>query len=74
MTKKDYIALAAALACAKPILASDADAADNAIFTFKHNQWLHDVMAIMNACRAGNAKFNRNIFADACGVPNVMDP
>jgi hypothetical protein len=71
MTKKDYIALAAALKRMKPALGPTDSAKLHAVSL---HQWSHDVVAIMEVCRGGNPKFDRNKFVTACGVPNVMDP
>jgi hypothetical protein len=74
MTKKDYIALAAALKSVKPVY----DGVEHSVHSYngsQHQQWTECVLAVMNVLRADNPRtFNRQRFADACGVPNVMDP
>jgi hypothetical protein len=65
MTKKDYIALAAALKSAQP--PSNADA-------YARQQWLDCVRAVMEMCAKDNPNFRRNTFATACGITNVLDP
>ena len=67
MTKKDYIALAAALKAQRPT-------GDTELAYISRHQWYHDVMAVMEVLRADNPKFNRNTFTTACGITNVMDP
>jgi hypothetical protein len=59
MSRKHFIALAAALKAEKP----GANWCVN-----KHVQWALDVKAVANACARFNGNFKRDRFLTACGV------
>lgn len=58
MTKKHFVALAAALKSVKPRITTTTD----------HQQWVLTVNAILNFCQSQNAQFDRERFLAACGV------
>jgi hypothetical protein len=62
MTKKDYVALAAALKATKP--PSNADA-------YAQQQWRDCVQAVFEVCVKDNPDFHRGKFLTACGIPNI---
>jgi hypothetical protein len=59
VTKKDYIALAAALRAVQPSLPNDCIAG---------LQYRRDVQAVATALRSDNPKFNQDRFFAACGL------
>ena len=63
MTKKDFIALAAALKHTKP-----------SPYVGEYRMWRDCVIAVLEVCAKDNAKFDRWKFINACGVPNLFMP
>lgn len=59
MTRKDYVALAAAIAGEFPV-----DTGDN--LRLRVTDWQGMVRAIANVCAAGNPRFDRERFERAC--------
>lgn len=62
MTKKDYLALAAAFKTTKPPKNADA---------YAQQQWRDCVLAVIEMCARDNPNFHRGKFVAACGVPNI---
>ena len=69
MTKKDYIALAAALKAVKPTYTPHDDTPDHGALAY--HQWVRDVTAVMDVCVTDNRDFHKGKFMTACGVPNI---
>ncbi len=67
MTKKDFNELAAQLAIVK------AEIQNGLRPDIQETAWRKCVMAVMLACKATSANFDRNRFLTACGLPNVLD-
>jgi hypothetical protein len=59
MTRKDYIALAAALVRSRPLVEKGA----------ARDQWLRDVGSIARALAEDNSRFDQARFVDACREP-----
>lgn len=67
MTQKDFIELAEQLAIVKREAASFAD--NDQVFC--DDTWARCVYAVVLACRATSAKFDRGKFLTACGIANI---
>lgn len=60
MTRKDYVALAAALKAAMP--------SGELAFHREFKQWMHDCKHVADALQRDNARFDRERFLTACGI------
>ena len=70
MTKKDFVELAAQLALVKSEML--VNTTDNAgARTIAEATWSRCVYAVVLACRATSANFDRGKFLHACGIPNI---
>lgn len=67
MTRKDYIAIAAALKASRaPLIAGSNVIANDAA----RRQWYNVVNAMAGVMAAGNPRFVASRFFDECGVPS----
>ena len=72
MTKKDFIAFAAALKATMPVYTGDHGHADYAYHCEEYAQWKQDVIAVLEVCAKSNPAFDKGRFIEACGIPNII--
>lgn len=74
MTQKDFIELAEQLAIVKREMLANTQEngrVDDHARTIAELTWTRCVYAVVLACRATSANFDRGKFLTACGIPNI---
>lgn len=67
MTRKDYVALAAALRAARPPVIPGTNVITSEI---ARKVWYDCCTEVASVCAEGNPRFEASRFFDGCGVPN----